>query len=358
MIDIRVLIVDDDPIVCDGLKMCIPWNELDADLIGAAGDGEEAYRMALIEHPDLIITDIKMPVMDGLELCKKVFETMADTSIIILSAHEDFEYARTAMKYGIKFYILKPIDREKINHLIDQIKSLSEQYNKKKSFYKSICNMDLEKNFSDALKSADNGFFTDFFEDRLPALDIKNSEVKELCIKLVDILFDYLKNIGLDIDAAALSKEDVMDGLFNQKTRSDIESHTHQLYLDVLQFASHKKDSHADSLVIYVKNYLDENYFNCNLSVTSIADKLKISAAYLSIIFRNVAGINISTYISDLRVEKASELLKTPGLKMTTICSNVGYQDAQYFAKVFKRIKGVTPSEYRNLVLNGGKSGG
>lgn len=351
MISIRVLIVDDDSIVCRGLKALIPWDELDAEFVGEAENGEQAYSIAVEKHPDLIITDIKMPVMDGLELCKKVYETMADTSIILLSAHEDFEYARTAIQYGVRNYILKPIDREKINQLIDDIRNISSEFKKRRNFYAAVYDKEMENSLRDALKDSDSEFFTSFFESYLQGLNMNVSQAKDLCIRLVNVLFDYLVDVGFNIESIDVSKESIIDDVLSKKTRKEVEFCTQQLYLDILQFTEQKKDSRSDSMINFVINCINEDYSNCDFSVSSVADKLNISPAYLSAIFRQVTGINMSTYITDIRVKKACLLLENPALKMSDICSCIGYQDAHYFAKVFKKVKGLTPSEYRNLKL-------
>ena len=103
----RVLIADDEPIILSGIRHLIDWSKADAEIIGAAGNGEEAYAIIEREHPDIVITDIKMPVMDGLALAGRCSEEFPDIVFIILTSLEEFSLAKEAIGYGITDYLLK-----------------------------------------------------------------------------------------------------------------------------------------------------------------------------------------------------------------------------------------------------------
>lgn len=104
---LKVLVVDDEFIVRAGLINCINWNQMNLSLIGEAANGEEALKLILDHHPDIILLDLIMPVMSGMELIEKIAELNIKTNIIILSCHEDYSYVRQAFKYGVRDYILK-----------------------------------------------------------------------------------------------------------------------------------------------------------------------------------------------------------------------------------------------------------
>ena len=107
MMGYRVLIVDDEPIILFGIRHLIDWEKADAEIIGAAGNGEEAYSIIEREHPDIVITDIKMPVMDGLALAGKCSEEFPEIVFIILTSLEEFSLAKEAIGYGVSDYLLK-----------------------------------------------------------------------------------------------------------------------------------------------------------------------------------------------------------------------------------------------------------
>lgn len=113
---IRVMLVDDDAIIRKGLSQNIPWEDHGFRLVGTAGDGEEGYQLFLETQPDLVISDIKMPFMNGLELARRVLAEVQETKIILLTGYEKFEYAKQALELKIFEYVLKPVDLEELLH--------------------------------------------------------------------------------------------------------------------------------------------------------------------------------------------------------------------------------------------------
>ena len=125
----KILIVDDDDFVRKAVIDLIPWDEIGFDKILEAPDGELALEMAIENRPDIILTDIRMPFMDGLELLMNIREIMPDTKVLILSAHDEFDYAKKAMTLGVTDYIVKPIRKES---LINILKKTASQITKEK----------------------------------------------------------------------------------------------------------------------------------------------------------------------------------------------------------------------------------
>lgn len=119
----KVLLVDDEPSVIDALKAVIPWNENGYEVSGSAYNGEDALEFIKSRSPDLVITDIKMPVFDGLELIRQaVTEIKSRAHFVILSGYDEFSYVKEAIKYNIKDYILKPIDEGDIIQLLQKLR--------------------------------------------------------------------------------------------------------------------------------------------------------------------------------------------------------------------------------------------
>lgn len=111
---LKLLIVDDEEIICQTIATLIDWNSLGITLIGTCLDGVEAYHTILDESPDIVMTDIRMPSISGLELIERISATDRRTQFVILSGYSEFEYAKQAMKCGVKHYLLKPCDEQQI----------------------------------------------------------------------------------------------------------------------------------------------------------------------------------------------------------------------------------------------------
>lgn len=117
----KVLLVDDERIIVEGISSVIDWEALGTELAATARNGIDAYEKIALHQPDIVISDIRMPGMDGLTLVTKVHEEFPAIKFILLSGFSEFEYARTAMQYGVKNYLLKPCNEDKITAALNEI---------------------------------------------------------------------------------------------------------------------------------------------------------------------------------------------------------------------------------------------
>ena len=127
----RVLIADDESIVLEGLQYIINWDKLGFSIISLAKNGEETLEKILNFHPDLVLLDIRMPKLTGIEIIQSAREQGFTGHFIILSGISDFSYAQIAMKYGVDFYLTKPIDEEELEQAVIRVKGFIEEYYKK-----------------------------------------------------------------------------------------------------------------------------------------------------------------------------------------------------------------------------------
>ncbi|MCD7764967.1 MAG: response regulator [Lachnospiraceae bacterium] len=139
---LKVFLVEDETIIREGLRDIIPWQQYGYTLVGDAGDGEEALPMIRQTRPDVLITDIKMPFMDGLALSNLVSREFPNTKIIIISGYDDFEYARQAIRIGVEQYLLKPITKamliKTLSEVSEKISSEREQENYLEQFRSEV----------------------------------------------------------------------------------------------------------------------------------------------------------------------------------------------------------------------------
>lgn len=120
---LRMLIVDDEYLVLERLKLCVDWAELGIEIVGEASDGQEAITLFEQTDPHIVITDISMPYMNGLDFCKLARERRSRSRFVLLTGYSDFEYARAALHIGVSGYLLKPINRSALTDLILSLKA-------------------------------------------------------------------------------------------------------------------------------------------------------------------------------------------------------------------------------------------
>lgn len=130
---LKLIIADDERVIRESISKLIDWEDLGVELTGLCRNGLEAYDMIIDEAPDIVLTDIRMPGMDGLELIRKVSLMDLDTRFIILSGYGEFEYAKEAMKHGVKYYVLKPCNKSQIAECIKD--AVKDCYARKRTRY-------------------------------------------------------------------------------------------------------------------------------------------------------------------------------------------------------------------------------
>ena len=130
---LKVLIIDDEPYLREGLKHIVDWKANGFEICGEAADGDEGYRKILDLKPDIILLDIQMPGKLGLEILKDERKNGIEGRFIIISGYSNFKYAKEAIKYGVKEYLLKPIDEDELLEIALKLKKEIEEENKRKN---------------------------------------------------------------------------------------------------------------------------------------------------------------------------------------------------------------------------------
>ena len=134
----KVFLADDEIVVREGIRESFPWDETPYTLVGEAPDGEMALPIIRDTNPDIVITDIKMPFMDGLSLSRLVNRELPDTRIIILSGYDDFEYAQQAIELQVDQYLLKPITKANAIKALEQTKKRIEEEQDQKEYLQTF----------------------------------------------------------------------------------------------------------------------------------------------------------------------------------------------------------------------------
>ncbi len=175
---LKVFLVEDESIVREGLRDNIPWQQYGYEFVGEASDGEMALPLIQKTKPDVLLTDIKMPFMDGLSLSKLVHQEFPDMKIIIISGYDDFEYARGAILVGAEQYLLKPITRAAMQKVLAELKTKIETEREQKNYQEKF-----QSEAREYEQFSRTDFFVKVFEGRMPVQDMYE-EAAKLSLKI------------------------------------------------------------------------------------------------------------------------------------------------------------------------------
>lgn len=209
----KVLLVDDEKVVLDYIQKVVCWEETGFEICGIAESGDVACQMIQKLHPDLVITDIMMPQMNGIELAEYIQENAQDTEIIIISGYDDFEYARSAIRLGVSEYILKPTDPKELietlkkvylkiqnrEELEDHIRKYKKERELNIPILKNSCFSDLASNKINESEEKIREILKDYHSDltggkyMLMCFDLDHSQDDEIDICMRELLWMQLK---------------------------------------------------------------------------------------------------------------------------------------------------------------------
>lgn len=349
----KALIVDDDVFVRKCIGTLIPWESLGFERILEASNGAAALELALNEKPDVVISDVKMPILNGLEFAKKLREATLDTYIIILSEYSDFEYAREAMNYGVQDYILKPFTKERIAEITDKIRQIVAR-DEKRRFYNALMadRSHMRALIRDMLDKSDSRRCMELF-DSIAGKHINTDDVKRFCLLFIDEMFEQVAVITFrkaeltSLRAQSFARHDAL------KTAGEIRAFTEELCEKCMELSgAHIKP--GESYIQLILDYIDKNYSDPDLSIAKIAEQLHLSPVYVGALFKQHQGVGILPHIHEVRICAAIELIKDLSLSITDISARIGYITPDYFTRIFKKSTGLTPSEYRSMILVSG----
>ena len=350
------MIVDNEPNIRTGLRYLINWEKYNYTIVSLAKNGKDAVKKMQIEYPDLIITDIKMPGMDGLSLIKYIREELHDHYInfIILSGYDEFNYAKEAIKYNVRDYLLKPIDEKELISTLELINNELTKENPYENFYNgntkifnerfdnikeiSLLIEAIENNDDEDIKRYLDAVFINFSESNLHPRIIK-IHLDNFIITLSNIVSNMEGNIDKIISSYCFFRTDI--------TNLNITKLKHSLLDFSRECGSYIfKLRKSCGIVNKIKHYVQENYSE-NIKLKDIAKKYYINTAYLGQLFKKETGVNFSQYLNMVRIESAKKMLKRTDLHIYQIAEKIGYKNPDYFIIRFKESENCTPFEYK-----------
>ena len=338
------MIVDDDVYVRKCLRKLVQWDRIGYVVVAEAGDGMEGIQLFNATKPDVIITDLKMPGMDGETFCQKIRNISDKVLIIFLSAYESFTAAQLSLRCGVSDYILKPIDTKKIEQITDILIKLSETFQNFYFLNDLVCDDELRKQFVEQLRNGNVDYFTNLFKEMSEWSDF--NMVQLAASAMLELLFSVT-----DSDTTVkLDRQGIFDTLKCFSNKMDITSFTSEIFSEYLKKNNSNTKNNFEQLIIaQIKQYVIENIGNSQLNVSLIAEYFSFSDDYMGRIFKKYTDVSLNSYITHIRINQACRLLRNTRFTISEIAQMVGYNRSNYFGHVFKKQLGMTPNEYRNM---------
>lgn len=339
---LSAVIVDDEYLVIKTLKSIINWNELGFEVIGEAYNGEAALDLFKQKHVDILFTDIKMPVMDGIELIENVMKISNRTRIIVLSAYSDFNLVKKAFILGAYDYILKT-EMEAIQitnicrKLKDEIQNIMVQDEKADYLRQELEKMepDCLINIIEYLQIPQNeGLITNI------------SQLRKLFEKYVWVIINFYQK--LDYSTKII---DFINKFYCEIWNMNSIDEFNKWISEIIKFIA-LNILNENQIVNQAKNFIQNQYCNEELSLSYAADKLNVSNGYLGKLFYNVTKHHFTDYLNLVRIEKAKELIRSNAdIKIYEVAQKVGYKNIESFSRIFKKVVGVNAKKYSNVFL-------
>lgn len=463
----KVLIVDDESWVLENYRLGIDWASKGFEVVDTASNGMEALEKIRQLHPDLVLTDIRMPVMGGLEMIRQAKQMFPDLEFVVISGYAEFSYAQKALNFGVAGYCLKPVEDADIQGVLANVRErLGRRYDRRVDYFSALEYMTDDMGESkisasdiglhwdaqqgmrvlicvgrwDAGKSAlwdvvmplgvdrkacfvsdaeleqaeaelsgqtglvvgisrvvqdvslvnsalveaqiaanqsfmtgHRGIFHYQSSSRGPLREVLNQLVEALEIRETAQVLEVFDKIGemmesgtYNIRHAFYVYNQISDMLFQRGLEDDLydlinyEELT-QLFSNVKEMLSTLQEqclgiinygsdldvqAVSNDVVREILKYLHENYYQ-DISLRELADQYYLNPSYLCRTFKKQVGKPFTVYLANLRLRHACELLRATTLSVYEIAERCGYKDYFYFARLFKRMLGITPSQYR-----------
>lgn len=347
----KLIIVDDEQTFCRGLEKYIRKFFLELSVEAIFNKGEDATEYISSNHVDIVLSDIKMLGMSGIEMAKWIHEEYPHIQVILISGYSDFNYAKEAIKYNVADYLTKPINFQELKmRLNETVKKLKNMENSKKELEKSDFVKTVFSSGNLLLKGILNGDMILLNEgiDTITAfssiVEYGDEDKGHLC-NLCDVILQCLKqnNIPLDDEYGLEYFKKQIEPL---STNAEIQSFLTDYFHKIADHNINIDDERDKMIVFRAKRFIERNFAK-DISAGDVAEYVGLSTAYFSRLFHKVLHQTFVDYITNVRIENSEKLLKESNYKIIEISAMVGFRSNTYFNSLFKRKTGMTPIEYR-----------
>ncbi|UOQ47653.1 response regulator [Gracilibacillus caseinilyticus] len=342
----NVIIVDDEHMILLSLQKLLEGLEDKFSIAGVAEDGQEALHLLDNHSIDIVITDICMPEMDGLELIEKARNIDSKIKFIIISGYDDFSYAQTAIRFGVSDFILKPIVPDQILSIMDNM--YSQMQTNKRSYAENNDWILLLETYKKELVEHIWTFNKAETFEKINDVVEGHNRIPNHPLSLSQLLEDLLR----DIENELINRNPNLPNLLpEQITWSNMMTDTTEIAKQavsrMIDFVQGSRNLGSRQNILKAVEYIEAYFASPDFSLQEVADYIGVSESYFSRSFKEEMNISFIKYVIHIRMAKAKELIQNADMSITKIAFEVGFSDYPHFSKSFKKYYGLTPNEYR-----------
>jgi two-component system response regulator YesN len=361
----KILVVDDNKIERNGIVTQIKKLDIPCETVEAQ-NGRKALSYLEENKVDILITDIRMPFMNGLELVARAKMLYPEIHLVIFSAYSDFSYAQQAIANKVDCYLLKPIDLSEfskaLTSIIDDLNRTRQFHSEEMAIVENMITFNTPAHSSHRNTNANDipilidGIFAsienkdiDGISDSVDNLLIKMQECNVASMLYVkQVIIEIIKKLCMHLPDN--DKSNVIEHIKRISVYGDLDeirSFVKSLIDSICQKICEEDEKTSNFIIDFAIDYISQKYMT-DISLESIAEELNISAGYFSRTFKREVGQGFVRYLTMYRIERAKELLTKTNMKIKDISNSVGIADISYFGYIFKKYTNLTPNEYRN----------
>ena len=369
-----VILIDDEYITCKTFSQFINWEKCGFYLKNTFTDSRLALDYLRNNNVDLVITDINMPFVSGIDVAKYIYENNLECIVIFLSAYDEIQYAKLGMKYNVKRYLNKPISKKKLINDLEEIKTILFHNTVHSETFNFYLFSEYFRGIAIGNKIEDKNIISnfDFYNCHFCIFDlcIENIETDEKMLKgfynifrfiYPDFNFCVLETYPTFYKILIFSNDKICEDWNLEYQKEIVNNLKINIRIENVNFFSKAEEiskyyninnkSIDDSkiknaIIANVEKFIDEN-IQKPLTVKFIASNVFVSEDYLSKLFKKYTDRNISDYIIEKKIEYAKHLLSNTDIKISRIMEEIGYSSSTYFYAMFKKHTGKTPNEFR-----------
>lgn len=396
----QVVIADDEPIIREGIRDAVAWEELGLIVAGEAEDGEEALELALAKDVDIMLVDMNMPFMDGIELIRRLRLERPSCRFIVISGHDEFAFAQQALRLGVQDYLLKPVDPRQLHSVLSRVgRELDEE--RQQNHYRKLASAQIERHipllrrrfcqeWAEGLVSGDEAAERLQFlrlpctipaqigivrwaamaareavmkeRDRQLFLFASANIASELLSPVPHVIFhDQAGLIGIFLweeapeGSEALIEREIAAYLHLAVHASFVRTEGSMASIPELYRNCREQvcgEARLSPLVRRARQLIAERYTDPGLTLESIASRLHVSPVYLSRVLKKELDSSFVGLVTHARIAKAVRLLDSTSLSVHEIALLSGYDSQHYFSTAFKKRVGLSPNQYRKGTMD------